>query len=63
MNMKFYRFKVTQSFIDLISRYGVAGISDINIGEECKSVGITYKKLLDWDYNEELGELDIFVED
>lgn len=61
MNIKYYKFEVTQSFKDLISKYGIEGISDINIGEECKDVGITYTKLLDWDYKE--GELDIFVED
>lgn len=61
MNIKYYKFEVTQSFKDLISKYGIEGISDINIGEECKDVGITYRKLLDWDYNK--GELEIFVDD
>ena len=61
MNIRYHRFEVTPSFKNLISRYGVTGISDRDIGEECKNVGISYRKLLDWDYNK--GELDVFVED
>lgn len=32
MNIKYYKFEVTQSFKNLVSKYGIEGISDINIG-------------------------------
>lgn len=59
--MKNYKFEVTQSFKDLLIRYGLDGITDLNIGEEAKEHNISYRYLEAWDYNE--GILEIFVED
>ena len=59
--MKNYKFEVTQSFKDLLIRYGLDGISDLDIGEEAKEHNILYRHLEMWDYNE--GILEIFVED
>ena len=59
--MKNYKFEVTQSFKDLLIKYGMDGISDLDIGEEAKEHGINYRHLEAWDYNE--GILEIFVED
>ena len=59
--MKNYKFEVTQSFKDLLIKYGLDGISDLNIGEEAKEHNINYKHLETWDYNE--GILEIFIED
>ena len=59
--MKKYNFEVTQSFKDLLIRYGLNGISDLDIGEEAKEHNISYRHLESWDYNE--GILEIFIED
>lgn len=59
--MKNYKIEVTQSFKGLLIRYGMDGISDLDIGEEAKANNISYKHLEAWDYNE--GILEIFVED
>ena len=59
--MKRYQFKVTKGFKNLVDRYSIKGISDLDIGEETKEHGISYKHLEAWDYNE--GTLEIFVED
>ena len=59
--MKNYKFEVTQSFKDLLIKYGLDGITDLDIGEEAKEHSISYRHLEAWDYNE--GILEIFVED
>ena len=59
--MKNYKFEVSESFKNLLVRYGLDGISDLDIGEEAAEHGISYKHLEAWDYNE--GELEIYVED
>ena len=59
--MKNYKFEVTQGFKDLLLRYGMDGISDLDIGEEAKEHNINYKHLEAWDYNNSI--LEIFVED
>ena len=50
--MKNYKIEVTQSFKNLLIRYGMDGISDLDIGEEAKANNISYKHLEAWDYNE-----------
>lgn len=60
--MKNYKFEVTQSFKNLVAVYGLEKISDLDVGEECLEHDIFYKHLEAWFYDEELGELEIFVE-
>lgn len=59
--MKNYKFKVTQGFKDLLLRYGIKGISDLDIGEEAKEHDINYRYLEAWEYDDNI--LEIFVED
>ena len=59
--MKRYEFKVTEGFKDLVNRYGIKGISDLDIGEEAKEHNVSYKYLEVWDYEGDI--LEIFVED
>ena len=59
--MKNYKIEVSETFKDLLIKYGLDGISDLDIGEEAKEHNISYKHLEAWDYNE--GILEIFVED
>lgn len=59
--MKRYQFKVTEGFKNLIDRYSIKGISDLDIGEEAKEHGVLYKHLEAWDFKEDI--LEIFVED
>ena len=59
--MKRYEFKVTEEFKDLVNRYTIKGISDLDIGEEAKEHNVSYKHLEAWDFNDDI--LEIFVED
>ena len=59
--MKNYKFEVSESFKNLLIRYSIKGISDLDVGEEAKEHNILYRHLEAWDYNE--GILEIFVED
>ena len=59
--MKRYQFKVTEIFKDLVNRYTIKGISDLDIGEEAKEHNVSYKHLEAWDFNDDI--LEIFVED
>lgn len=59
--MKRYQFKVTEEFKNLVDRYSIKGISDLDIGEEAKEHDISYKHLETWDFKEDI--LEIFVED
>lgn len=59
--MKRYQFKVTEGFKNLVDRYSIKGISDLDIGEEAKEHDISYKHLETWDFKEDI--LEIFVED
>lgn len=59
--MKRYQFKATEGFKDLVNRYGIKGISDLDIGEEAKEHNVNYKHLEAWDFKEDI--LEIFVED
>lgn len=59
--MKRYEFKVTEEFKDLVNRYTIKGISDLDIGEEAKEHNVSYKHLETWDFKEDI--LEIFVED
>lgn len=61
--LKQYVFAVTQSFKNLVAVYGLEEISDLDIGEEASQFNIFYKHLEAWFYDEELEELEIFVED
>lgn len=61
--MKQYIFAVTQSFKNLVAVYGLEKISDLDVGEECLQHDIFYKHLEAWFYDEELEELEIFVDD
>lgn len=61
--MKQYKFEVSKSFRDLVSIYGLQGISDLDVGEEAAAHDIFYRHLEAWFYDEELKELEIFVED
>lgn len=60
--MKQYKFEVSPSFRDLFNIYGM-DISDLDVGEEAALHDIFYKHLEAWFYDEESGELEIFVED
>ena len=59
--MKRYEFKVTESFKNLVDRYTIKGISDLDIGEEAKEHNVSYRYLEAWDYEGDI--LEIFVED
>ena len=59
--MKNYKFKVTEGFKDLVDRYTIKGISDLDVGEEAKEHNVSYRYLEAWEYEE--GILEIFVED
>ena len=59
--MKRYEFKVTEGFKNLIDRYSIKGISDLDIGEEAKEHNVSYKHLEAWDFKDDI--LEIFVED
>lgn len=61
--MKQYIFEVSKSFKDLINIYGLDGISDLDVGEEAALHDIFYRHLEAWFINEDLSELEIFVED
>lgn len=61
--MKQYKFEVSKSFRDLVSIYGLQGISDLDVGEEAAAHDIFYRHLEAWFINENLSELEIFVED
>lgn len=61
--MKQYKFAVTQSFKNLVAVYGLDGISDLDVGEEAALHDIFYKHLEGWFINDDLNELEIFVED
>lgn len=60
--MKNYKFKVTKGFKSLLAVYGVAGITDLDVGEESAEHDIWYRHLEAWFYDEELQELEIFVD-
>lgn len=57
-----YKFAVTQSFKNLVAVYGLDGISDLDVGEECSEHDIFYKHLEAWYYDDELGELEVFAD-
>ena len=61
--MKQYKFAVTQSFKNLVAVYGLEEISDLDIGEDAALHVIFYRHLEAWFYDDELQELEIFVED
>lgn len=61
--MKQYKFEVTQSFKDLVDIYSISGISDLDVGEEAGLHNIYYRHLEGWFYDDELEELEIFVDD
>lgn len=61
--MKQYKFEVSKSFKDLINIYGLDGISDLDVGEEAALHNIWYRRLEGWFINDDLNELEIFVED
>lgn len=61
--MKQYIFEVSKSFKDLINIYGLDGISDLDVGEEAALHDIYYRHLEGWFINDDLNELEIFVED
>ena len=61
--MKQYKFAVTQSFKNLVAVYGLDGISDLDVGEEAGLHNIYYRHLEAWFYDDELEELEIFVDD
>lgn len=61
--MKQYKFAVTKSFKDLVNIYSTNGISDLDVGEEAAEHDIFYPHVEAWFYDEELEELEIFVED
>ena len=60
--MKQYKFTVSKSFKDLISIYGLDGISDLDVGEEAALHDIFYRHLEAWYFDPDLNELDIYVE-
>lgn len=61
--MKQYKFEVSKSFRDLVNIYSINGISDLDVGEEAALHDIYYKHLEAWFINDDLNELEIFVED
>jgi len=61
--MKQYKFAVTTSFKDLVNIYSTNGISDLDVGEEAAEHDIWYRHLEAWFYDEELEELEIFIDE
>lgn len=61
--MKQYKFQASPSFQVLVTLFGIEGISDLDVGEECSEHDIFYKHLEAWYYDDELGELEVFAED
>lgn len=61
--MKQYKFEASPSFQVLVTLFQIQGISDLDVGEEAALHDIFYKHLEAWFYDEESGELEIFVED
>lgn len=61
--MKQYKFETSQSFRNLIAVYTLDGISDLDVGEEAALNNVYYKHLQAWFYDEDLGQLEIFVDD
>lgn len=61
--MKQYKFEVSKSCADLISIYGLKGISELDVGEECAEHNIFYRHLQAWYFDPDLNELEVFVED
>lgn len=61
--MKQYKFAVTQSFKNLVAVYGLDGISDLDVGQECAEHDIWYRHLEAWFYDDELEELEVFIDD
>ena len=62
-SMKQYKFETSQGFRNLIAVYTLDGISDLDVGEEAALHDIFYKHLQAWYYDDELEELEIFVDD
>ena len=63
LHVKQLKFTVSKSFRDLISIYGLNGISDLDVGEEAALHDIYYKHLEAFFYDEELEELEVFIDD
>lgn len=63
LHVKQYKFEVSKSFRDLVNIYSINGISDLDVGEEAALHDIYYKHLEAWFINDDLNELEIFVED
>ena len=61
--MKQLKFGVTQSFKNLVAVYGLDKISELDVGEECMEHDIWYRHLEAWFYDEELEELEVFIDD
>lgn len=61
--MKQYKFEASKDFIPLYNIYGMEGISDLDVGEEAALHNIYYRHLEGWFINDDLNELEIFVED
>lgn len=61
--MKQYKFAAPKDFIDLYNIYSINGISDLDVGEAAAQSNIFYRHLEAWFYDEDLNELEIFVED
>lgn len=61
--MKQYKFEVTKSFKNLVAVYGLDKISELDVGEECMEHDIWYRHLEAWFYDEELEELEVFIDD
>lgn len=59
--MKKYNFETSSTFDNLVKEYGLEGISDLDVGEECDRHNINYRHLETWEY--ENGYLEIYVED
>lgn len=61
--MKQYIFEASKDFIALYNIYGLEGISDLDVGQECAEQNIFYRRLEAWYFDPDLNELEIFVED
>lgn len=61
--MKQYKFEVTKSFKNLVAVYGLDKISELDVGEECMEHDIWYRHLEAWFYDDELEELEVFIDD
>ena len=61
--MKQYIFEASKDFIALYNIYGLEGISDLDVGQECAEQNIFYRHLEAWYFDPDLNELEIFVED